>query len=705
MAAPIVLDVSGRYRGPWLPDEFYATNDLIKISGITYSCLHPHVSDDTFSVTPYWEVFNTGGSAGAAGYRSANDVFYTGDASGNTPPTGEQLQAALNDGATDKRAVMARGVVTGWTTDGLQLDISATRLIADELTLDFSEITDAGLGLHVSGTNTNGAIGTYDQSGRGVEGMTEIIGPGASLASWTGILIDGSGPYPSGAHATLKGISVHEAYFGLRIGNNGYAVAFYDVGLWNNYKCLELPFGLSNAGELIDFYHSVFSNSTIGISLRNSGVDVNLYGCSVDYCKRLIEVGAAQLAMIGGHLEAGTTSSGTSDADVMIYVCNNTGTFDCRPATFVVASSRHVYPIAYCQGTEAAYDGGNIGGITGGTPSVLAGLHFEPGRGDMGRSSRTYDFSAWVKGGGRVTTGPVMKVYEDGLNVPVADSLNQIPSGDFQSVSIGTRGFKLPGSGLSSPGIDTSQNGPDGGLNSFKFRTAPPKLTFTQSSNPGLGSGIIAVPGVGSVTVAAANWTQAGMQAALQSLTGLGATTVTLGGGIYGVTFNGASHLLTGPITVDTTTNNLRTSGGTPITSIVTQLDKSIAEGAYSWAQMPLECEPGDSIQLDFWLKLVGVTAAVVNFDVRVDWVDSQGVTISHVDVAAYGTDTVGVSTDGFEHKQPVCDRPAPAGTRSALLTFAAGDITSQGINGIVAGAPWHDGISGWMKYLTVNVP
>lgn len=629
--------------------------------------------------------------------------------------TGTRLKAAIADGVTDRKPVTVTGtvnisdLVSGGVMTPIEIDVQQTALIGRKAILDASGVAVSGLAMHVTGFDTSTNYGQIDG---GVEGVT-LAGPGVGVVGLQALKVDGAGTHANGAKASFRKFQAHDFDKIFVLGNNAYGIDFDRFEFWNANTIVEIPFGLSNAGELINFRSGFLFNSTLGVSVRNSGVDANFIGCSADYCKRLLETTSGQLSWIGGHVEAGSSSGiGTADADYFLYCGQNSSTLKFMPAEFLVASSRAAFPIGYSQGVEAAAVGGGFG-HTGGAVQI-GGLHFQPDRCDVGRSGRTYQPSVLIEGGGRVSTGPY-GVYAGGLDIPVSKTRSTLPpettdprsAGDFQSVSLGRRGLSVQSDDLSAPFISTTDIGPFGAANALKFRTAAPKYTLALSASPvgGFGSATVGLPGIGSTSIAAAAWNAAGVQAAIRAVDpGLATATVTQASQTYTIQLNGAALTLTGPITYTPDGSPLRTGGGTNITGVVTVVFRTVAEGANSYADHRVPMRGGERLQLDYWLKLTGVTAAAVSWNVRLEFFNtapdgtgtSLGSVLGFFDYAPFTADTVNASFNDYVHVQLPQSVPAPAGTSYAVLHLRASNIAGT--------TPWPDGPAALIKFGVPNV-
>jgi len=136
----------------------------------------------------------------------------------------------------------------------------------------------------------------------------ELIGPvtGNSEANWTGPEVSGilhKNFRGEGARCNFDRVFIFGWHVGVSLGSQAFLNYFSNVNIGNSRTCVKFLAGSVNAGENYRFYSCIFFNAGLAVHAEGGG-EWNFWGCSIDFCRRLILLErGAKVSMRGHHFE------------------------------------------------------------------------------------------------------------------------------------------------------------------------------------------------------------------------------------------------------------------------------------------------------------------------------------------------------------------------------------------------------------------
>ncbi|NBA95498.1 hypothetical protein [Pseudomonas sp. R5(2019)] len=173
--------------------------------------------------------------------------------------------------------------------------------------------------------------------------------------------------------------------------HNAWRYSFWNCnftnGLTHNWYA---PAGLTNSGEVMDFFHCQLFDGTGGITLEANGFCLNLHGCSVLNIKLSIPGNSNRVVFLGGNIEnpgatiyydyldiTGTTNVVVYDGTTLIM--NNPPLFTDSPFKVGANSSVVFIGITWPAGAFLFEQGsGNLSYVSGAGIAVAYGSTFQP---------------------------------------------------------------------------------------------------------------------------------------------------------------------------------------------------------------------------------------------------------------------------------------------------------------------------------------
>lgn len=136
----------------------------------------------------------------------------------------------------------------------------------------------------------------------------ELLGPvtGNLEDDWSGPEVGGilhKNFRGEGSRCNFERVFVYGWDVGITLSSQAFLNYFTNVNIGNCTTCVKFLAGSVNAGENYRFYSCIFFNSGLALHAEGGG-EFNFWGCSFDFCQRLILLErAAKVSMIGHHLE------------------------------------------------------------------------------------------------------------------------------------------------------------------------------------------------------------------------------------------------------------------------------------------------------------------------------------------------------------------------------------------------------------------
>lgn len=349
------------------------------------------------------------------------------------------LQLAFNEAKSrayaDKiRYEVEMGGYTWTIVEKLVIDTHFVRVRGGGCRIESQVTSGAAIQLWASGDQIEGQK-TWSNSITVIEGF-ELCGPGSAPGT---IGIEMSHPETGTigpARLSLRNMVVRDFGVGIIYGNDTYAVSHDNVSVYRCTIDVQMPYGISNAGERLAYENCTFFESTHLVLNGSSGTDMHFDQCSFDYpvvqavtptgasgsytnpLSRMLHAFSGRIFVANSHIE------GNRDNDYWISSGDMTGRVTIRDTEIVLAANKNVYEIFYAgQGPTDNLDQAQHAGL------VLDGIHFHM------NSSWNYNLGTLVGGEGRVQARNI--TYEHGVinwMPPIARSLN-IVRGNFEDVT------------------------------------------------------------------------------------------------------------------------------------------------------------------------------------------------------------------------------------------------------------------------------